>query len=307
MKEIKKTSNMKTKLSEITTILKLLLVVLVFSVSSEALSQTSNKEQTKLQKKEIRQAKELMSNASLELQDENFPVAEADYRKAISLNPGSEVPKYNLGNAYYNKSKSGEAMLRYKQAASVGTSKAEKHKAFHNLGNVFMNQKKYQDAVEAYKNALRNNPTDDETRYNLALAKEMLEKNPPQGGGDDDKDKNEDNKDKKDNKDKQNQDDKSDEGDKGNEKEEKDKGDKQEDKKEGDNKEDKGKPDEPKDKDQGKGDKPQEQQQQPVPGQLSPQQVKSLLEAMNNEEKKVQDKMNAEKQKGAKIKSDKDW
>tara|TARA_R110000822_G_scaffold200002_2_gene337637 strand:- start:163 stop:1083 length:921 start_codon:yes stop_codon:yes gene_type:complete len=306
MKELKKTNNMKPKLSEITTVLKLLLVVLVFSFSTEAFSQTSNKEQTKLQKKEIRQSKELMSNASLELQDENFPVAEADYRKAISLNPGSEIPKYNLGNAYYNKSKSSEAMLRYKQAASVGTSKAEKHKAFHNLGNVFMNQKKYQDAVEAYKNALRNNPTDDETRYNLALAKEMLEKNPPQGdGGDDDnKDKNEDNKD---NKDKQNQDDKSDEGDKGDEKEENDKGDKQDDKKEGDDKEDKGKPDEPKDKDQGKGDKPQQQQQQPVPGQLSPQQVKSLLEAMNNEEKKVQDKMNAEKQKGAKIKSEKDW
>lgn len=307
---MKETSNMKTNISETTTILKLMLVVLAFSISYEAYSQSETDKPTKFQKeqkKEIRQSKELMSNASLELQDDNFPVAEADYRKAISLNPGSEVPKYNLGNAYYNKSKSGEAMLRYKQAASVATSKAEKHKAFHNLGNVYMNQKEYQDAVEAYKNALRNNPTDDETRYNLALAKEMLEKNPPQGdGGDDDKnDKDKDNKDQ--NKDQQNQDDKSDQGDKGNEKEDKDKGDKQEDKKEGDDKEDKGKPDEPKDKYQGKGDKPQEQQQQPVPGQLSPQQVKSLLEAMNNEEKKVQDKMNAKKQKGAKIKSDKDW
>jgi len=298
---------MKTNFSEISNILKLLLVVMIFSASAEAFSQTSNKEQTKLQKKEIRQSKELMSDASLELQDENFPVAEADYRKAISLNPGSEIPKYNLGNAYYNKSKGGEAMLRYKQAASVATSKEEKHKAFHNLGNVYMNQKKYQDAVEAYKNALRNNPTDDETRYNLALAKDMLKKNPPpKGDGDDDKNnKDKDNKDQKDNKDKQNQDDKSDKGDKGDEKEDKDKGDKQDDKKEGDDQKDKGKPDEPKDKDQGKGDKPQKQQQ--VPGQLSPQQVKSLLEAMNNQEKKVQEKMNAEKQKGAKIKSDKDW
>ncbi len=307
---MKETNNMKTNISEIKAYTKLLfLVVLIIGVSSEAISQTSNNEQSKLQKKEIRQSKELMSNASLELQDENFPIAEADYRKAISLNPGSEIPKYNLGNAYYNKNKGSEAMLRYKQAASVATSKAEKHKAFHNLGNVFMNQKKYQDAVEAYKNALRNNPTDDETRYNLALAKEMLEKNPPQGdGGDDDKNnKNEDNKDQKDNKDQQNQDNKSEEGDKGDEKEENDEGDKQNDKKEGDDKEDKGKPDEPKDKDQGKGDKPQQEQKQPVPGQLSPQQVKSLLEAMNNEEKKVQDKMNAEKQKGAKIKSDKDW
>ena len=77
----------------------------------------------------------------MELQKDNFPIAEADYRKAMSLNPGSEIPKYNLGNAYYNKNKINEAKLRYKQAASVATSKKEKHKAFHNLGNVFMNEK----------------------------------------------------------------------------------------------------------------------------------------------------------------------
>jgi Ca-activated chloride channel family protein len=81
-----------------------------------------------------------------------------------------------------------------------------------------------------------------------------------------------------------------------------DKGDKQDENKDGDNEKDKGKPEESK---ENEGDKPQ--QQQPVPGQLSPQQVKSLLEAMNNEEKKVQDKINAQKQKGAKVKSNKDW
>ena len=62
-------------------------------------------------------------------------------------------------------------------------------------------------------------------------------------------------------------------------------------------------------KDQGKdGDKEKEQQQpKPGQGQLSPQQVKSLLEAMKNEENKVQDKINAQKVKGAKVKTDKDW
>ena len=305
---MKENHDMKTKISEIILLPKFLLAILLVGISSEALSQSENDKQTKLQKKEQRQSQKLMSNASLELQDNNFPIAEADYRRAISLNPGSEVPKYNLGNAYYNKNKSNEAMLRYKQAASVATSKEEKHKAFHNLGNVYMNQKKYQEAVEAYKNALRNNPNDDETRYNLALAKDMLKKNPPKddGGNDDNKDKDDDNKDQKDKKDQQNKDNKNDEGDKGDEKENKDKGDQQEDKKEGDDQKDKGKPDKPEDK-KGKGDQPQQEQQQPVPGQLSPQQVKSLLEAMNNEEKKVQDKMNAEKQKGAKIKSNKDW
>src|SRR5690606_38931619 len=217
-----------------------------------------------------------------------------------SLNPKSEIAKYNLGTAYYEKDKNAEAMLRFKQAATTATEKSEKHKAFHNLGNTYMNEKKYTEAVEAYKNALRNNPNDDETRYNLALAKDLLDKNPPPPENKD-KDKDQDKKDQ-DKKDQQDQQEKKDEGDKGDEKDDKDKGDQKDDKKEGELDKDQSKPDKPKDEE---GDKPQ--QQQPVPGQLSPQQVKSLLEAMNNEEKKTQDKINAEKQKGAKVKSDKDW
>jgi cytochrome c-type biogenesis protein CcmH/NrfG len=45
-----------------------------------------------------------------------------------------------------------------------------KHRAFHNLGNVLW-MKRITQAVEAYKNALRNDPSDEETRYNYALAK----------------------------------------------------------------------------------------------------------------------------------------
>lgn len=267
----------------------------IFSINSFA--QPQNKEQ----EKELKAAQNYLSEAQQALQKDKFSVAEADYRKAISLNPKSETAKYNLGTAYYGKEKNAEAMLRFKQAATTATSKAEKHKAFHNLGNTYMNEKKYAEAVEAYKNALRNNPNDDETRYNLALAKDMLEKNPPPPQDDkkDDKDQNKDNQDQDK---KQDQDNKNNEGDKGDEKDEKDKGDQNEDKKEGDKDKDQGKPDKPKDEE---GDKPQ--QQQPVPGQLSPQQVKSLLEAMNNEEKKTQEKINAEKQKGAKVRTDKDW
>jgi len=270
----------------------LLLCTILFSLNAFAQPQ-----QTKEQKKELKAAQNFLSEAQQALQKEEFPTAEADYRKAISLNPKSETAKYNLGTAYYGKEKNAEAMLRFKQAASVSTEKTEKHKAFHNLGNTYMNEKKYTEAVEAYKNALRNNPNDDETRYNLALAKDMLEKNPPPPQDKDDKNK--DNKDQ-DKKDQQDQQDKKDQGEDGDQKDQKEKGDEKEDKKEGDK--DQGKPDKPQDEE---GEKPQ--QQQPVPGQLSPQQVKSLLEAMNNEEKKTQEKINAEKQKGAQVKSDKDW
>ncbi len=244
---------------------------------------------TKEQKKELKASQNYLSEAQQSLQKERFSSAEAEYRKAIALNPKSETAKYNLGTAYYGKEKNAEAMLRFKQAALTATSKSEKHRAFHNLGNTFMNEKKYQEAVESYKNALRNNPNDDETRYNLALAKDLLDKNPPppQDSEDQNQDKNEDNQD---------QDNQENQEDQGDDKEDKDQGDQNEDKG------DEGKPDEPK---EGEDDQPQ--QQQPVPGQLSPEQVKSLLEAMNNEEKKVQEKINAEKQKGVKVQSDKDW
>ena len=278
------------------------LFLVAIMVTGTVLNAQNDKEKQKIEK----QATDYLRSASSELDSDEFTNAEVDLRKAISLIPADETGKYNLGNAYYEKELNDEAMRRYVQAAEVAASKPEKHKAYHNLGNTFMNAKKYQEAVEAYKNALRNNPTDDETRYNLALAKEMLEKNPPPEGGDDDmEDENnqdEENKDQNENKDDQGKDQ---EGDEGDEKENEDEGEEKDENQDGENKDDRGNPKDPNEQKDGEGEQPQ--QQKPVPGQLSPQQVKNLLEAMNNEEKKVQDKINARKQKGAKVKSNKDW
>ena len=253
----------------------------------------------KEKKRSLKESQELLSEASFEMNNDNFPLAEADYRQAIALNPKDETGKYNLGTAYYNKEMNATAMHRFKQAAAIAVNKNEKHQAFHNLGNTFMNEKRYGEAVESFKNALRNNPKDDETRYNLALAKKLLEEQEKNGGGDDNKDDKDEKK--EDEEKKENEDNNKKEGDDGDQKDENDEGDEEEDKKDGDEKEDKGKPDEPKEEKENKQPPP------PVPGKLSPQQVKNLLEAMNNEEKKVQEKINAKKQKGAKIKSEKDW
>ena len=40
---------------------------------------------------------------------------------------------------------------------------------------------------------------------------------------------------------------------------------------------------------------------------MTPQQTRQILEAMNNEEQKIQDKINAKKTKGRKVKTEKDW
>ncbi|SDK83143.1 TPR repeat-containing protein [Salinimicrobium catena] len=263
-----------------------------------------------------RLAKKYMQEAEAALEENDLAAAEALYRKAIAKDPSNAEARYNLGNIYYNNEITGEAVERHTQSAKVAEAKPLKHDAFHNQGNSFMKQEKYREAVEAYKNSLRNNPNDEETRYNLALAKKMLEEE-KKGGGDENKDDQK--KDQQDQKKDQKQDNKDQEGDEGDKEknedgkpEDQNKGGEKDDKdkKEGDDKkENDGKPkDDEQQKNQGdKSDEEQPRQPQPRPGQLSPQQVKNLLEAMGNEEKKVQEKINAKKMKGAKTKTEKDW
>ncbi len=255
-------------------------------------------------------AKKYMQEAEAALADNDMATAEANYRKAIAKDPANAEAKYNLGNLYYNKEITAQALDRHRDAATTAEEKPLKHDAFHNQGNAYMKQKKYSEAVEAYKQSLRNNPKDDETRYNLALAKKMLEEEQKEGGGGDSKDKDEQNQ--------ENEQDKKEQQDGEGEKEQSEDG-KPDDKEGGDQKEDENKEGEkkkdnsgqPDDKSEEKNEKPKEgeqpQQPQQRPGQLSPQQVKNLLEAMGNEEKKIQEKINARKEKGIPVKTEKDW
>ena len=233
--------------------------------------------------------------------NDNFIEAEKKYRLGVSAKQNNAVGSYNLGNAYYESELYDEAMLRHIEAVSNSRSKLEKHKAYHNIGNGLMLQKRCKEAVSAYKDALRNNPSDDESRYNLALAQECAKE---QGDGDGEGEDEDKDKDKDENKDdKENSDENKDNEDKN-----QDKGDKSEDENEGDDKEDDdGKPKDDNGDQKNKDPNNDKGQPKPQPGKMSPQQVKNLLEAMNNEEKKVQEKMNASKTKGVKVQTEKDW
>ncbi|MGO3154152.1 MAG: tetratricopeptide repeat protein [Mesonia sp.] len=279
----------------------MMLVILLFSGMVSAQENT---------KKAQKQARGYSAEAQESLAENDFAQAEANYRKAISKDPDNAVAKYNLGNLYYSKDKEMESAPRLKQAGDASKSKALKHKAFHNQGNAYMKQKNYEPAVEAFKNALRNNPQDDQTRYNLALAKKMLEKEQQEQDQDQDKDKDQ----NQDEQDQQNKDQKEDgdnkkeegenkeKGDEGDQKDKQDKSDKEEEK-EGDEK----KEEQPKDPSEEKGEDSKEQQPQQAEGKLSPQQIKNLLEAMENQEKEIQDKINAKKAKNKKVRTEKDW
>jgi len=223
---------------------------------------------------------------------ENYIGAEMDYRLALTKAPQTPKALFNLGNTQYQANAYDEAAQQFFRTQKFADNKLDKHAALHNMGNVYMKKKEYKKAVESYKNALRNNPLDDETRYNYALAKSLLE-DEKKNQENDDQDKNDQNKDNKENKEK----DQKEEDDNGDENKEENGDKSDENKKENDQLKDEKKKDSDK-KNSNKNRKP---------GQLSPEQVKSLLEAMSNQEKKVQDKINAKKVKGKLVKTKKDW
>ncbi|TYB78621.1 tetratricopeptide repeat protein [Bizionia myxarmorum] len=279
----------------------LIYIFALFTVTS-----FSQEAELKAQIQAEKNAKNLVYEGNSLLDKDDFVSAEMSYRQALSESPTEAVGGYNLGTSYIKEGNLNEALYQLQKTTKTATSKEEKHQIFHNIGNILMQEKKCKEAVEAYKNALRNNPTDDESRYNLALA-QVCAKDQEDKNQDEDKDKDKEDE-KKDQDDKKDQDKDQD----GDNKDDKDKGD--QDKKDGDENEDKdGKPKDDKqdqgkeNQDPGKEKEKEQQQQQPQPGQMSPQQMKNLLEAMNNQESKVQEKMNAEKQKGMKIETEKDW
>ena len=216
----------------------------------------------------------LVFNGNKESMKQNFTKAEVEYRKAISKSEIQNKASNNLGNLLFENKNYDEAIQEYFKTQKNSQIDLEKHSAFHNLGNTYMKKKDYAQAVEAYKNALRNNSEDDETRYNYALAKKFLEGDKRQNS--------------------QNSDD--------SEQEKKDKSDDQKENKDEDQNSDQ-------DSDSEK-DKPKDQQDknQDEGGGLSKQQMENLLDAVNNIEKDLNQKIKSGKKKvQTSKKAQKDW
>lgn len=121
----------------------------------------------------------------------DYPNAEVSYRKAIEKNPKNPQAAFNLGNALMAQKKDSAAVMQFDSASKLETNPLRKAKAFHNVGVICQSHKMYGEAIEAYKSALRLNPTDNETRYNLVLCKHQQQNQQQnqqnQQGGNDDK------------------------------------------------------------------------------------------------------------------------
>lgn len=186
-----------------------------------------------------------------------FNKAEIEYRKALDKKPDDPKWNFNLSNSLYKQMKFEESAEKFKEISELSTDKVEKSRALHNMGNSLLMNNKLDESIEAYKKALRNNPNDLETKYNLLYAMAMKKKQ------EEEQKKQDKNKDQDKDKDK---------------------------------------------KDQNKDQKKDQDQQQQPQNKISKQNAEQMLKALENEEKKTQEKVKKVQALKAKSKQvEKDW
>ena len=200
-----------------------------------------------------------------------FANAETEYRKALNKKPNDAKWNFNLSNAIFKQGRFDEAAGKFGELADKMETPVEKARVYHNMGNSQLMNSKVDESIESYKKALRQNPTDLETKYNLAYAQFLKKKQEEQQKNQDqnkDQDKQDQNKDQQDqNKDQQN----------------KDKQDQQ-------NKQD------------------QKQQQQPQQNKISKENAEQLLQVLQNDERNIQDKVKkAQAAQAKRARTEKEW
>ena len=150
--------------------------------------------------------RQFVRNGNKHFYKQQYDKAEVQYRKAVSNNPSNPQALYNLGCALMMQNKDSAAIVQYQKATKVEKNKLRLASVYHNIGVICQNHKMYGDAIKAYEQSLRNNPKDNETRYNLALCKKMQKdnKNKNDNKKKNDNNKQQNNKDRNNNKEKDN-------------------------------------------------------------------------------------------------------
>jgi len=249
-----------------------LLIIFLFAMAIA--SQAQN------ERKFVRQGNKYYEAAmkdSTKLDTIQFNKAEIEYRKAIEKKPDDPKWNFNLADALYKQRKFEESAEKFKDIADRTSDKLDKSRALYNRGNSLLMNNKLDESIDAYKQSLRSNPEDLESKYNLLYAmnrkKKQQEQQKKQDKDKKDKDKNKDkDKDKEKNKD-QNKDQKKDQD---------------------------------KKQDQQKQNQNQNQQQQQ--SKISKQDAEQMLQALENREKKTQEKVKKIEALKAKSKNmDKNW
>lgn len=221
-------------------------------------------------------------------ESQDFEKARQSYLKGVEANADSYGAAFNLGDALYKGGQYEEAATHFKSLVQKATTNEQKAESYHNLGNSLLETQKYQESVDAYKNALRNNPNDEATRYNLAYALQKLKEQQQQQQQQNQQNQDQQNQDQqnKENQDQQNQDQQQDQQKQEEQKnQEQQQQNQQQQNKEGENQE----------------------QQAPPPQGISKEDAERLLEALQNQEQELQEELKKKKVKAKSSKVAKDW
>lgn len=249
------------------------------------------------ERKFIREGNELFEK-------QDFEKAEVEYRKAADKKANSFEAAFNMADALYKQKKYDEALEQFSALAKQETDKERLGEIYHNIGNTLLAMEKTDESIEAYKNSLRNRPASEQTKYNLEFARHKQQQD--QQNQDQNKDNQDQNKDQNQDQKDQNKDQNKDQQDQNKDQQNKDQQDQNKDQQNKDrqdqNKDQQNKNDQNKDQ--------QQQQPQQQQGKISKEDAERLLEALQNDEKNVQEKVQkqkAQEQKAKKMKIEKDW
>ncbi len=211
-----------------------------------------------------------------------YSTAEENYRKANEKSQNTNAT-YNLGNAIFKQDRLEEAVEKYQSAAEMTNDPQLKSNAFHNLGNAHYGLQQFDKSVEAYKNALRVNSKDLETKKNLAMAQRQLRIQQQQ---------------QQENKENEDQENKEDQEQQKQQEQQQEQQENEEEKKDEEQEQEQ-------QQDQEQEGKEEEEKEQQQPQDLSKQEAEKLLQIIEQEEQKVQEKLR--RKQSQPNKSDKDW
>ena len=205
---------------------------------------------------------QLIRNGNKEFEQENYHDAEILYRRALEENPNNSKALYNLANALYRQGRFDEAINILDGLSQIEPEKIDKSDVYHNLGNAQLGAQQIKESIDSYKNALKLNPGDNDTRYNLAYAMNLLDEmdqqpeDQPESGEDD-------------------QDQESEQ--------------------------------EQPEQDDGEDQEPQQDRPQQLPDQISQEDAERILDALNQQEQKIQEEIKREEAEVPRGRPEREW
>jgi len=223
----------------------------------------------------------------------DFSEAEVKFRMAEDINQESFEADYNTGAALYKQEKYEESFKHYESLADKTEDPLAMAKVWHNIGNSLLESDKYAESIEAYKNSLRLNSSDQDSKYNLAYARQKLQEQQEQQQNQDQNQQNQDqNQENQDQQDQENQDQQDQEN---------------QDQQDQENQDQQDQENQEQQEQENQEQQEQEQQEKAKPLEISREDAERMLDAIQQQEKDVKDKVDKKKAAAAKVKTEKDW